>query len=127
VREREERREAALAASRNGGEKPARGKSAKRTAAVKGQRAANGVAALKAPHAGPAGGEGNPSKNRRREAAKLEQRIEEAETALARLEDELAGPEAWTSPRRSAESSTRHEEAKRAVAELYERYETLAG
>jgi ATP-binding cassette subfamily F protein 3 len=125
VREREERRADAQAASRSTGAangKPARGKGAKRAAAVKEQGAATGVATLEAPRAGAAG---NPSKNRHREAAKLEQRIEEAEAALARLEDELAAPEAWTSPRRSGESSARHEEAKRAVAELYERYESL--
>ncbi|MDQ3093346.1 MAG: ATP-binding cassette domain-containing protein, partial [Actinomycetota bacterium] len=75
---------------------------------------------------GAAGG-AKPSKNRQREAGKLERRIEEAEAALARVEDEIAGPEAWSSPQRSADSTARHEEAKRAVAELYEHYGSLAG
>ncbi|MDQ3608187.1 MAG: ABC-F family ATP-binding cassette domain-containing protein [Actinomycetota bacterium] len=136
VREREERRAASQAGGgANGGKaaakgtgaaaKQANGKGAKRTAAVKEQVAANGAAVLEAARGGDAGAE--PSKNRQREAAKLERRIEEAEAALARVEDEIAGPEAWSSPRRSAESSARHEEVKRAVAELYERYETLTG
>ncbi len=68
-----------------------------------------------------------PSKNRRRETERLEGRIEQAEAALARLEDELAEPGAWASPERSAQSTRRHEDARRAVAELYARYEALAG
>ena len=126
VREREERRAGEMAAARSGGAngRSVRGEGAKRTAAVKEQVAANG-AATPENRAGEAAAK--PSKNRQREAAKLERRIEEAEATLARLEDELAVPEAWTSAQRSAESSARHEEAKRAVAELYERYEALAG
>jgi len=137
VREREERREAERAGSRSGGGgkaagvgagTPAKGKGAKRTAAVKEQGGVNGGATRKTngAGAGPGAPGAKPSKNRQREAAKLERRIEEAEAALARVEDEIAGPEAWSSPGRSADSSARHEEAKRAVAELYERYETLA-
>ncbi len=60
-----------------------------------------------------------------RHAPKLERQIEEAEAALRALEDELAMPSAWTTPERSAESSARHEAAKRRVDELYERYEEL--
>ncbi|MCP9491051.1 MAG: ABC-F family ATP-binding cassette domain-containing protein [Solirubrobacteraceae bacterium MAG38_C4-C5] len=136
VREREERRAVEVAASRGegaGNGKPASGKGegAKRTAAVKGRGAANGVANLETAGAGAGGGGGaagaKPSKNRQREAAKLERRIEEAEASLARVEDGIAGPEAWSSPRRSAESSARHDDAKRLVAELYARYEALAG
>ncbi len=84
---------------------------------------------------GRAGGDGNgsgprrraPSKNARRKQAELEAEIEAAEAALAALEDELAGPDAWATPERTAESSARHAEAKRAVEELYARYERLAG
>ena len=47
--------------------------------------------------------------------------------AGAALEDVLAGPDAWATPERTAESSARHAEAKRAVEELYARYERLAG
>ncbi len=130
VREKEEEREASRVASRGGAAgngKPASGKGAQRTAAVKEQGAANGAAILAATRVGAGAGDAQPSKNRQREAAKLERRIEEAEAALTRVEDEIAAPEAWSSPQRSADSSARHEEAKRAVAELYERYGSLAG
>ena len=60
-------------------------------------------------------------------AARLEAEIEAAETALAALEDELADPAAWASPSATARSTAKHEAAQRAVAELYERYETVAG
>jgi ATP-binding cassette, subfamily F, member 3 len=59
--------------------------------------------------------------------AKLEQQIEQAEAALRAVEDELTDPGAWSTPERSAESSARHEAAKRAVEELYARYEQVAG
>ena len=138
VREREERRAVEVAASRGDGAaggakaaggagKPASGKGAKRTAAVKEQGAANCAATREAARGGAAASGAKPSKNRQREAGKLERRIEEAEAALARVEDEIAGPEAWSSPQRSADSTARHEEAKRAVAELYEHYGSLAG
>ena len=60
-------------------------------------------------------------------ARKLEQQIESAEAALAAVEDELADPAAWASPDATARSSARHEQARQRVAELYERYETVAG
>ena len=60
-------------------------------------------------------------------SGKLEQQIEAAEAALRAVEDELADPSAWASPERSAQSSARHEAAKRAVEELYEKYEALEG
>jgi ATP-binding cassette subfamily F protein 3 len=60
-------------------------------------------------------------------AKRLEQQIESAETALAAVEDELADPSAWATPEATASSTARHEEAKQRVAELYERYETVAG
>ncbi len=60
-------------------------------------------------------------------AAKLEAQIEAAEAALAAIEDELSDPGAWASPSASARSTAKHEEAKRVVAELYARYETVAG
>jgi ATP-binding cassette, subfamily F, member 3 len=59
--------------------------------------------------------------------AKLEQQIEAAEAALRAVEDELADPGAWATPERSAASTTRHEQAKREVEQLYERYEQIAG
>jgi ATP-binding cassette, subfamily F, member 3 len=66
------------------------------------------------------------SKNAEREARKLEQEIESAEAALQALEDELADPSVWTDPQRAAKSTERHEAAKRAVEQLYARYERVA-
>ena len=60
------------------------------------------------------------SKNTQRRIASLERAIEEAEQALARVEDELADPDAWGTPDRSAQSTERHEAAKRNVEDLYE-------
>jgi ATP-binding cassette subfamily F protein 3 len=65
-----------------------------------------------------------PSKNRKKEIASLERRIEAAEAALAALEDELADPGAWASPTASARSTKRHAEAKREVERLYSELET---
>ncbi len=76
------------------------------------------------PRAGP--DRRGPSKNELARRKRLEEQIAEAEVALAGLEDELADPVAWADPERSAESSARHEQARRRVAELYERYEALA-
>ena len=60
-------------------------------------------------------------------ARKLEEQIEEAEAALAAIEDELSDPAAWATPEASERSTSRHEKAKRQVAELYERWESVAG
>ena len=64
-----------------------------------------------------------PSKNAVRAQRDLEQRIEKAEAALQALEDELADPGAWASPEQSAESSERHEAARRELDELYAQLE----
>ena len=40
---------------------------------------------------------------------------------------ELSDPAAWATPEATARSSARHEEAKLKVAELYERWEAVAG
>jgi ATP-binding cassette subfamily F protein 3 len=58
---------------------------------------------------------------------RLEREIEAAEAALQAIEDELADPAAWSDPRKTAESTARHERAKRAVEELYERWEAIVG
>jgi ATP-binding cassette subfamily F protein 3 len=68
-----------------------------------------------------------PSKNQQRQAARLEKEIEAAEAALAALEAELADPAAWNDPRSAAKSTARHDEAKRALQALYERWEAAAG
>ncbi len=61
------------------------------------------------------------------DAGKLEREIEAAEAALRVVEDELADPAAWATPAATARSTERHEAAKRAVEELYGRWEAVAG
>jgi ATP-binding cassette subfamily F protein 3 len=65
--------------------------------------------------------------NRAKEQERLEREIEEAEATLKALERELADPAAWSTPQRTARATERHEEAKRAVDELYQRWERIAG
>ena len=67
----------------------------------------------------------NPSSAQDQE--RLEKEIEEAEAALRELEEELADPAAWSGAEASGRSAARHEEARRAVEELYERLERIAG
>ena len=66
------------------------------------------------------------SKNEQARAKKLEAEIEKAEAALAALEVELADPGAWNDPRSAAKSTARHAQAKRALEELYARWEAVA-
>jgi ATP-binding cassette subfamily F protein 3 len=65
------------------------------------------------------------SKNRQKQIEKAEAKIEKAEAALAALEEELAAPDAWATPEATERNTARHEEAKNAVAELYDRLEQL--
>ncbi len=58
---------------------------------------------------------------------RLERQIEEAEAALAALEDELADPSAWATPEKSASASERHAKAKETIESLYASYEQVAG
>jgi ATP-binding cassette subfamily F protein 3 len=58
---------------------------------------------------------------------RLERQIEQAESALHDLEDELADPSAWMGAEVSAKSTARHEEARRTVEELYRQLEEIAG
>jgi len=62
-----------------------------------------------------------------KEQERLEREIEEAEAVLKALEDELADPAAWSTPQRTARATKRHEQAKRTVDELYQRWERIAG
>jgi ATP-binding cassette subfamily F protein 3 len=64
-----------------------------------------------------------PSKNQLKRAEALERQIEQAETALAALEAELADPGAWNDPRSAKKSSARHAAAKRKIERLYEQLE----
>jgi len=66
---------------------------------------------------------GAAARSAERKAARLAEQVEQAEAELRTLEDELADPDAWSTPRRAERASERHEAAKRALAELYERWE----
>jgi ATP-binding cassette subfamily F protein 3 len=66
-----------------------------------------------------------PSKNRLREQQRLELAVEQAEAALAGVEDELADPKWWATKYESAKSTARHTAAKRAVEEAYEALEAF--
>jgi ATP-binding cassette subfamily F protein 3 len=60
-----------------------------------------------------------PSKNARRKEQELERAVEQAEAALAALEEELADPAAWATKYESAKSEARHTAARRAVEAAY--------
>lgn len=105
LRVREERAEAERAA-----------KQAKKGAPA--AKAAPAPAAVKAPPR---------SKNEVAKAKKLEKQIEQAESALAALEVELADPSAWNDPRSAAKSTERHAEAKKTLETLYAQWEAVAG
>ncbi|ADB52961.1 ABC-F family ATP-binding cassette domain-containing protein [Conexibacter woesei] len=118
VRVRDERR-VAEAAARNAAPAASKSKPAKTNGAAPKAKANGG---------GPAPAAAKParSKNALREARRLEREIESAEAALSELEAELADPAAWADSERTAASSERHAAAKRAVEELYARYERVA-
>jgi ATP-binding cassette, subfamily F, member 3 len=65
------------------------------------------------------------SKDRKRRIAAVETDIQSAEKALARLEDELADPSAWSTPEKGAASAKRHDDAKKAVEVLYDELASL--
>ncbi|MGH2840478.1 MAG: ABC-F family ATP-binding cassette domain-containing protein, partial [Solirubrobacteraceae bacterium] len=130
LRIREEERAAAAAAPRKPQAKPKprkRAKPAPAPAGCAGERLAQETAALVADANGANGATAQMSKNARRRIRELEREIELAEQALARIEDELTEPEAWSTPERSADSSDRHAAAKRAVEEAFARWEAAAG
>jgi ATP-binding cassette subfamily F protein 3 len=91
--------------------------------AADGAGAANGKAPAAARKHNPPRAKGKPGRG----AAGLEAEIEAAEAALRVIEDKLSDPAAWATPEATARSSARHEEAKLKVAELYERWEAVAG
>jgi ATP-binding cassette subfamily F protein 3 len=68
-----------------------------------------------------------PESNNAREQQRLEREIEAAEASLKALEAELSDPAAWSTPKRSATATSRHQQAKDAVEELYRRWERIAG
>jgi ATP-binding cassette, subfamily F, member 3 len=124
---------AASGAAKNGGGKPGAGK----PRAGNGGGGSKGTAATRSSGGGSSNGGGGGtatkvpagppmSKNRRREIEKAETRIEDAEVALAELEEELAAPGAWATPEATEKNTARHEAAKAKVADLYETLERLS-
>jgi ATP-binding cassette subfamily F protein 3 len=107
----------------NGGSAAGRNGTANKNGAAT-DGAGGGTAVKAAPVKVPAGPP--MSKNRRREIEKAEARIEQAEVALTLLEEELAAPDAWSTPENTERNTARHEAAKAKVAELYDRLEQLS-
>ena len=68
-------------------------------------------------------GRAGPSKAALVRQGELEREVQEAEAALAALEDELSDPAHWADAGAAAESSARHAAAKRAVEDSYARWE----
>jgi len=66
-----------------------------------------------------------PSKNKLSAQQKAERAVEEAEAALAALEQELTDPAAWATRYEAAKSEARHTAAKRAVDAAYAELEAL--
>jgi ATP-binding cassette subfamily F protein 3 len=66
---------------------------------------------------------GTASKSAARKAGRLAEKIEAAEAELRKVEEELSDPAAWSTPGKAEQAGERHEEAKRKLAELYERWE----
>jgi ATP-binding cassette, subfamily F, member 3 len=88
-------------------------------------KAARGAKAAKGGGGKPRAGR-KPAEGQKHAQHQLEQQIEAAEAAVRALEDELSEPAAWSDPEKSASSTARHEEARRAVEELYRRWEQVA-
>jgi ATP-binding cassette, subfamily F, member 3 len=82
-----------------------------------------GAAAKDRPASADGRNAGRTAKKAARKAGRLAERIERAEAELRAIEEELADPEAWSSPGRAERAEARHAAAKRAVAELYEQWE----
>jgi ATP-binding cassette subfamily F protein 3 len=77
-------------------------------------------ASAPAPDANGSSAKREPSKNRAKRIAALEREVATAEATLAKLEDELADPAAWSSPTGSERSAKRHAEARGRIESLYE-------
>jgi ATP-binding cassette, subfamily F, member 3 len=65
----------------------------------------------------------NPSQKAERRAGRLAEKIERAEAKLRKVEEELADPGLWSTTEKAEDAERRHEAAKRAVEELFERWE----
>jgi ATP-binding cassette subfamily F protein 3 len=68
-----------------------------------------------------------PSQKAERRAGRLAEQIERAEAKLGKLEEELADPGVWSTPEKAERAERRHAKAKRAVEELFERWEEAEG
>ncbi len=131
VRVREERKESGAGGSQSPNEKSGRHTArpsigrpeaaralAATTAAANGSNGAAAKAKAKPKSKGP-------SKNRLSAQDQATREVEQAEAAMAALEQELSDPAAWASKYESAKSEARHTAARRAVEEAYARLEAL--
>ena len=90
--------------------------------------AAAAVAAKKEPKAGVRRSRSaRPAQRAERRAGRLAGQIERAEAELCEVEEELADPAAWSTPDKAERATERHDAAKQAVAELFERWEEAEG
>jgi ATP-binding cassette subfamily F protein 3 len=64
-----------------------------------------------------------PSQKAAKRVARLERQVEQAETKVREIEEELADPAAWSSPGRAERGEKRHAEAKQKVEELLAQWE----
>ena len=123
-------RSAAKVAPRPAAPAPARKAKPGKGKAVAPECASEKLAAATAKALNGTNGNGRPagqlSKNARRHIRELEGEIEKAEEALAALEDELAQPDAWSTPERSKDAAARHAAAKREVEEAFARWEAAS-
>ena len=94
-------------------------------------KSANGTAAKAAAATEKPKGKGKPkpsgpSKNALKQEERLTRAVEQAEEALAKVEEELADPSCWATPYETAKSEARHTAAKRAVEEAMAAWEEHA-
>ena len=123
VRIREARREGAVKVGEgheNGGAVRARAREVERSA----RERSDGAKPKGEPKREPKRAE--PSKNRLAAIALAERAVEDAESAMRALEDELADPAAWATPYESAKSQARHTAARRAVEAAFAELEALS-
>ena len=87
------------------------------------RRAAAARPADKSGNAKRGGSPGKEVAKAQRRVGNLEKKIDQAEAELAKLEDELADPAAWSTPEKSKAASRRHDEAKARITSLYAEWE----
>ncbi|MBJ7473262.1 MAG: ABC-F family ATP-binding cassette domain-containing protein, partial [Solirubrobacteraceae bacterium] len=96
-------------------------KAAAKSAPANGNGNGNGNAADRKPGSG--GKDHAARKAGAKELAKLEREVENAEEALAAIEDQIADPAIWADPKRAPKAKADHDAAKERVASAYAKWE----